>query len=175
MSRITFFSLFATLIFTGAIGQAGDQTTKAKPTPFFCPVAGIPRTLARCCPNDYCSLKPSNKHLLVFPSGAKLQFCCDQCLQMYKSPVDLAYGAKTYLWPVTAHHQFVATGQAKQVKCPVTGDKMDPAITLEVVGIKVAFANEQARKKVADADAWTRQTLVFDYDAFGRGFVMQKR
>lgn len=167
MTRVPYIptlAAFAAVVFAGNTGRACDppQIGDKKPA-FFCPVAGLPETKACGCVGGYCSLRPT-KDLTALHKGATLQFCCARCVKMFKD--DAAKFA------VAANHQLVATNQAKQVKCPLTGEKVDASVILEVAAINVAFASEECKKKIADAKPAERANLVFGEQAFARGFVV---
>jgi hypothetical protein len=49
---------------------------------------------------------------------------------------------------------------------------MDPSMVVEIGGVKVAFASEECKKKVANVAPAERVNLVFGEQAFSRGFVM---
>lgn len=154
----------AAIVFAGNTGQACDPPQgDAKAPPFHCPVVGLPESKSCCCKGGYCPLQP-RKELTVEHRGATLQFCCGQCVKMFKvEPAKFA---------LAANHQFVVTKQAKQVKCPLTGETMDPSMVVEIGGVKVAFASEECKKKVANVAPAERVNLVFGEQAFSRGFVM---
>ena len=101
-------------------------------------------------------------------NGGVVQFCCKGCVGEFKN--------STSKFAAVANHQLVATQQAKQERCPVTGDTFDPAISAEVAGVVVRFANEAARTTVRNADETQRVNLVFGDAAFGKAFrVVEKK
>src|SRR5688500_8178240 len=59
--------------------------------------------------------------------GAKVYFCCENCPK--------AFAKETDKYSTKANHQLVATGQAKAVKCPLTGRPLNSAQTVEVDGV----------------------------------------
>jgi hypothetical protein len=133
---------------------------------FYCPVAGMPDADKCCCPNGYCP-KLAKEQIVAEHKGAKVQFCCAICVKEFKkSPEKFA---------AVTNHQLVATRQAKQVKCPVTGAATDPTLSFDVAGVSVRFATSDARKKVADATLRDRMQLVFSDTAFARGFVVASK
>ena len=56
--------------------------------------------------------------------GGKVFFCCMNCPK--------AFAADTAKFAAKANHQLVATGQAKQAKCPFTGEDVDTATKITV-------------------------------------------
>lgn len=71
--------------------------------------------------------------------------------------------------------QLVASGQAKQVACPVTGEKLHPKRFLTIQGIRVGFCCLGCLGKVADEkQKEIRLYYVFGNNAFRRGFKMGK-
>src|SRR5262245_43376064 len=59
--------------------------------------------------------------------GGKVYLCCDGCPDAFKKD--------TAKFATKANMQLVATGQAKQVKCPVAGKDINPATGIEVSGV----------------------------------------
>jgi YHS domain-containing protein len=99
--------------------------------------------------------------------GAKVYFCCDNCKGKFdKDPK--AFATK-------ANAQLVSTKQAKQVKCPISGQPVDEAQTAEVNGVKVAFCCGNCKGKVAKAEGDAKTELVFSEDAFKKGFEVPKK
>lgn len=142
---------------------AAQQPKPAEPkVKFYCPVAGMPDADKCCCPSNYCP-RTANEKTVVEHKGAKLQFCCAVCVKEFKKTPE-KFAAVT-------NHQIVATQQAKQVKCPITGAAPDPTLTVDVAGVAVQFATSDARRKVADATVRERMQLVFSEAAFARAFV----
>jgi YHS domain-containing protein len=151
------------LVCQSGTSQPLDKPKDEAKVKTFCPVVGLPE--APCCPcatGGYCSLKPSDRYK-VEHKGAKLQFCCEGCVKMFKdTPTKFA---------VTANHQLVATKQARQEKCPLCGGKTDGKTTTEIAGVKVALCSEGCAKRLADTAAKERPNLIFGAEPFARGFV----
>jgi YHS domain-containing protein len=166
MKRLSIFCLsaFALVSLAAVMTQASDPPAADKKIAICCPVVGFPETKSCCCPSSYCSFKAKAGQAIEH-QGAKLLFCCGKCAKMFKeTPAKFAVGA---------NHQLVATGQARQEKCPLGGGKVDSSIFAEVQGVKVSFCSEEARKKVANASPVEQLNLVFGTEAFARGFVIQ--
>jgi YHS domain-containing protein len=75
--------------------------------------------------------------------GGKVFFCCMNCPK--------AFAANTAKFAAKANHQLVATGQAKQEKCPVSGQAVDTATKITVAGADVCFCCEKCQAKAKEA------------------------
>lgn len=94
--------------------------------------------------------------------GGKVYFCCDMCPKGFaKDPAK--HAAK-------ANMQLVATKQAAQEKCPITGMATKADKTAKVGEIEVAFCCENCQGKVKKASAEEAVDLVFSDKAFDKGF-----
>jgi len=99
--------------------------------------------------------------------GGKVYFCCDNCKAKFeKDPAPFV---------VKANAQLVTTGQAKQVKCPISGQDTDSAQTSDVAGNKVAFCCGKCKAKVDGAKGDEQLALVFSDEAFKKGFEVPKK
>ena len=98
--------------------------------------------------------------------GGKVYFCCDNCPK--------AFNKDTAKFATKANMQLVATGQAKEVKCPITGKVLNPATAIEVGGVKVAFCCNNCKGKVSKAEGDEQLNLVFGEEAFKKGFEVTK-
>jgi len=95
--------------------------------------------------------------------GKTVYTCCTNCPKTFaKSPEKFA---------VKANAQLVATKQAVQVGCPISGKPVDPAQTVDVAGVAVGFCCKNCRAKVADAEGDAQLALVFE--SFDKGFTTQ--
>lgn len=94
----------------------------------------------------------------------KVYLCCANCVAAYtKAPEKYA---------VKANHQLVLTGQYEQKSCPLSGGKLDPDITTDVGGIKVAFCCQECQRKVESAEGIEEKVkLIFDEEHFKQGFA----
>ena len=87
------------------------------------------------------SNKAASKDHAVAYDGGKVYFCCENCPKAFaKNPAKFA---------AKAHHQMALTGQLVEVKCPFTGKPLNPAKTVEVDGVTVAFCCGNCQKKAA--------------------------
>ena len=98
--------------------------------------------------------------------GAKVYFCCDNCPK--------AFAANTAKYASKANHQLYQTGQAKLVKCPIAGKKLNPATAIAVSGKKVCFCCAGCKGKVAKLEGAAQVELVFNDKAFAKGFKVAK-
>ena len=100
--------------------------------------------------------------------GGKVYFCCENCPKAFsKDPAKFA---------AKANAQLVATGQAKQAKCPLSGGKLNPDTAITVAGSKVCFCCEMCQGKVKEAKGDEQINLVFSDAAFEKaGFKVEKK
>jgi YHS domain-containing protein len=97
--------------------------------------------------------------------GGKLYFCCMGCAGKFKDSV-AKYQAK-------ANEQLVMTGQFKQVGCPLTGGKVNPATKIKVAGVDVGFCCGGCQGKVKKATAEKQAEIVF-VTGFDKAFALKK-
>jgi YHS domain-containing protein len=94
--------------------------------------------------------------------GGKLYFCCEQCIEPFQADQD-KYAAK-------ANHQLVATKQAKQTSCPVTGRPTKKETVISVAGVDVGFCCERCQGKVQKAALDEQLKMVFANAPFAKAF-----
>jgi YHS domain-containing protein len=99
--------------------------------------------------------------------GGKVYFCCDKCPEAFAKDV-----AK---FAVKANHQLVATKQAEQKNCPLSGGPISDDQTVKVAEVKVGFCCEKCKGKVEGAKGDEQLTLVFSDDAFKKGFKVKEK
>jgi YHS domain-containing protein len=99
--------------------------------------------------------------------GAKVFFCCNNCPKAFAKDKE-KYAAK-------ANAQLVATGQAKEVKCPLSGQDLNPETAIEVDGVKVCFCCNKCKKAVSDKKGNDQIEMVFGDKAFEKGFEVSKK
>jgi hypothetical protein len=116
----------------------------------------------KCVLNPKMAAKPDQS---VDYLGGKVYFCCAECPKSF----DAAKHA------VAANHQLVATKQAKQMKCPITGESHDTQHTVKVADVEVAFCCLNCKGEVADADKESQLKMVFGNEAFRRAFKVEKK
>ena len=85
--------------------------------------------------------------------GGQVYFCCENCLTKYKAD-PAKYATK-------ANHQLVASGQAKQANCPLSGGKIDESKSVEVKGAKVYFCCDHCKSKAAAAAGDEQMEMLF--------------
>ena len=99
--------------------------------------------------------------------GGKVFFCCENCPK--------AFSKDTAKFATKANAQLVATGQAKQAKCPLSGGPLNPDTAITVGGAKVCFCCEKCQGKVKEAKDAEALELVFSDKAFEKaGFKVPK-
>jgi YHS domain-containing protein len=138
----------AACLLGGAFATAAD--TKADGAKCVCPVSG----------------KPATKEHAVSYKGAEVYFCCPNCPK--------AFQANTAKFATKANHQLAVTGQAKEVKCPLTGKALNPATAIDVNGVKVSLCCNNCKGKVQKAAAADQLELIFSDKAFAKGFEVKK-
>ncbi len=95
--------------------------------------------------------------------GGKVYFCCDGCPQAFQAD-PAKYAAK-------ANHQLFVTGQAKQIACPLTGERISSGVSAKIAGSTVEFCCPSCRDAVDNAsDDAAKLDKVFGDEAFEKGF-----
>jgi YHS domain-containing protein len=142
MRKMTLLSVMVATALCLSIGaKAADDAPKLK-----CPVSG----------------KFVNKdHGAAYKDG-QVYFCCENCPK--------AFQADTQKYASKANAQLVATGQYKEVKCPLTGQALNPKTATKIGGVSVAFCCNGCKGKVAKAKKGDKLDLVFSDAAFAKGF-----
>ena len=98
--------------------------------------------------------------------GATVYFCCDGCKGKFAKETAKLAGK--------ANHQLVATGQAKEVKCPLTGRNLNTATKIKVAGVDVCFCCNNCKGKATKAQGDAQIELIFNDKAFKKGFEVAK-
>jgi YHS domain-containing protein len=145
-------SLFAVLV-AAAVAITASLNAEDKKDPLegiMCPVSG----------------KQVKADATVDYKGAKVYMCCPGCPAGFEKDT-AKYAAK-------ANAQLVATGQAKQAKCPISGGATKEGTEVKVASTKVAFCCKNCQGKVAKAEGDDQLNLVFSDEAFGKGFEVKK-
>lgn len=99
-------------------------------------------------------------------NGGKVFFCCDNC----KS----AFEAEPEKFTSKANYQLVKSKQAKQTKCPISGQPVNEEKKAKVGEMEVALCCGNCQAKVEGAEADEKLELVFSKEAFKKGFEMKK-
>jgi YHS domain-containing protein len=106
------------------------------------------------------SNEPIDQKTFVRYQGQRVYLCCSDCTAEFnKSPEKFAKAIKAQWDAMPAHRA--------QIKCPVTGEKINPAVFVEEPHYDLCFANEDAKAKFTKdrksyesklADCFTYQT-----------------
>jgi len=140
---------------------AADKKKKGKLDGIKCPISG----------------NPVKEDKTVAYKKGKVYFCCGKCPTAFKKLLDGtgkgAINRSTKL--AKANHQLVATGQAKQVKCPIRGKKLNPDTGIKVAGVKVTFCCNGCKGKATKVKGDTQIALVFGDKAFAKGFKVGEK
>ena len=100
--------------------------------------------------------------------GGKVYFCCDNCPKKFDAD-QKAFASK-------ANAQLVQTGQAKQGKCPISGQDVNKEKELTVAGAKVNFCCDMCKGKVEKASDEDKMKLVFSDEAWKKAdFKVEKK
>lgn len=140
--------MFCTVLAVGFFAYAAEE--KAKAFKATCPIAN----------------KPAAEDKTADYKGGKVYFCCGNCPK--------AFEKDTAKYSTKANQQLVATGQATQGKCPISGGKLNPDANLEVGGVKVGFCCDNCKSKVVEAKGDAQAELVFSDAAFAKAFEVKK-
>jgi len=146
------------------LAPSGATDPPAKTKSVFCPVVGTPECKScERCPSCYCSRQPNAQFSLAF-EGGEVQFCCGKCKAIFeKAPAKFA---------AHAHHQLVATGQARQQKCPLCGSEPVYIPPVNIGGVSVRFCSDSCHNKAVNATPAERMEMLFGEKAFARGFTV---
>lgn len=98
---------------------------------------------------------------------ATVYFCCDKC------PV--AFAKDTEKFAAKANGQLVATGQAEQTACPLSGRDLNPDAKITVLGADVNFCCNNCLGKAEAAEEAEQIELVFSEKAFEKAFKVKKK
>lgn len=141
----------ATFQLVSAAAEGSDTRNKKEKGPeLFCPVTN----------------KPAKKSVFAEYKGGKVYFCCAGC--------NGKFAKHTEKFATKANYQLVASGQAKQKACPLSGNKCNPQVTSKVGDVKVAYCCEKCKSKVGKASAEQRLAMVFSDAAFEKAFEIKK-
>jgi YHS domain-containing protein len=146
MLKKMFAASVAVLIVSAGLIAAEKKEFKAK-----CPVSG----------------RAASESTSVEYKGGKVYMCCPGCVEPFKTD--------TAKFAAKANHQLVGTKQAKQVKCPFTGGKLNPETAVEVGGVKVCFCCNGCKGKVTKASADEQLQLIFSDEAFAKAFEVEAK
>lgn len=131
----------AAVMLSISVGIAAEKAFEAK-----CPISGA----------------AAKEDKFVEYKGGKVYFCCGGCPEKFK--------ADSAKFASKANHQLVATGQAKQEKCPLSGGACKEDKFTEVGGVKVLFCCDGCKGKVEKAEGDAKVDAVFADGPFAKAF-----
>jgi hypothetical protein len=108
--------------------------------------------------------KPAKAENFAAYKEAKVFFCCMNCPK--------AFAADTAKFAPKANFQLAATKQAKQVKCPLSGEDVDASKVIKVSGVEVAFCCDMCKGK-AEGEK-DQVAFLFNDKAFDKAFKVGK-
>jgi hypothetical protein len=103
--------------------------------------------------------------------GAKVYFCCNNCPKAFAK----ATGKDKDKYTAKANMQLVATGQAKEIKCPFTGKDLNPETKISVAGTDVCFCCNNCKGSASKLTGDEQIERVFGDKAFDKGFEVVKK
>ena len=101
---------------------------------------------------------PAKADKSVDYKGGKVYFCCGNCPKKFDAEKNA----------VAANQQLVATKQAKQSKCPISGQPINPEHKISVNGAEVAFCCPNCKGKAEKASAEDQAKMLFSNEAFDK-------
>ncbi len=101
--------------------------------------------------------------------GGKVFFCCDNCPKAFAKKLE----AKDKVVAAKANHQLVATGQAKQAKCPFSGGPLKTELTVN--GAKVQFCCNNCKGKAEKMEGEEQMVALFGDEAFEKAEFKVKK
>lgn len=128
-----------------------EQKGSAEKPVLMCPVSG----------------KPVSTTASIDYQGGKVYFCCEGCKPKFE--------ADTAKYATKANYQLVASHQAKQVACPLSGKTVNPEISAKVAGVKVGFCCNICKSKLAKAAEDQQLELAFGSTAFEKAFKVKPK
>ena len=155
-SAIAVLAIFG-MVATSFVGA--EEATKEKKDPLKdikCPMSG----------------KAVNADKVVAYKDAKVFMCCGGCVKGLTGQIakkDIKKGLVPKL-----NHQLVATKQAEQLKCPISGGKLNEKAKTKVVGLEVAFCCKNCQGKVAKMKEKEAVEFVFNEKTFEKAFKVKK-
>lgn len=111
--------------------------------------------------------KPVNVEKKAEFKGAEVYFCCPGCAASYAKDAT-KFTAKS-------NHQLVATGQAKQEGCPMSGKPVKADAKVSIGGVDVAFCCNNCKGAAEKMAADEQVSKVFGDEAFAKAFKVSKK
>ena len=111
--------------------------------------------------------KPAVAGQSVEYNGATVYLCCGNCKKAFsKNPAKFA---------ARANAQLVATKQAKQKCCPLTGGKLNGSTVITVAGAKVCFCCNNCKGKAEGKEGDAQVDFIFGKEAFKKAFKVSAK
>jgi len=114
---------------------------------------------------------PAKADKSVAYKGGKVFFCCGNCPKAFEKKVgsDETVAAK-------ANRQLIATGQAKQSKCPFTGRPAKGSTAIKVEGASIAFCCNNCKGKAEGLEGEEQLLALFGDKAYKKAeFKVKKK
>jgi len=111
-----------------------------------------------------CVMNPDEQvqHLsFVEYKGGRVFFCCDHCSQPFVEQV-----AKDEILAATANAQLVATNQAKQKHCPLSGGAYNGGTEIKVAGAEIGFCCTNCQSQAKSLSGKKQLLALFGDAAF---------
>ena len=106
----------------------------------------------------------AKKEYLLDYKGGKVFFCNNGC--------SASFSQNKKKFAAAANFQLFATGQAKQLKCPLTERSISPQFTVDLGGKSVGFCSAGCKNKIAQSKGNVPFLLVFNEKSFDRTFLV---
>ena len=117
--------------------------------------------------------KPAKADKSADYKDGKVYFCCDGCPKAFAKD-QAKDGDKKF--STKGNTQLVATGQAKQHKCPLSGEDLNKDTEITVAGAKVQFCCNKCKGAVEKLKGDEQADSVFGEKAFEKaGFKVEKK
>jgi YHS domain-containing protein len=129
-------------------------------------LAGGEKKVEPKCPVSGKAINKDNKDAVATHNGGTVYFCCEKCPK--------AFEADSKKFAAKANQQLVITGQAKQVKCVFTGEKLNPDTKIDVSGTPVCFCCGMCKGKAEEKKGAEQVNLIFSDKNFKQGFEVKK-
>jgi hypothetical protein len=110
--------------------------------------------------------KPAKADKSVDYKGGKVYFCCGGCPG--------AFSKDTAKFATKANYQLAATGQAKQEKCPFSGQPCNAENSIKVGTVKVAFCCDDCKAKAEGMAAEKQIEALFNDKTFDASYKVGK-
>lgn len=149
MKRSPLAVLLLGLVVALATGATADE--KKQEAELKCPISG----------------KPAKTEISAEHRGGEVYFCCPGCPPKFKENAEK--------FSTKANHQLIASGQAEQIACPLTGRDVNPSTATKVEGVMIAFCCNGCKGKTEKADEEKRREMLFGDKAFEKGFKVEQK